>query len=81
MPRTHKILGSVPQHYKRKQNKKLQKIGTKEIFPIKEELVYKGDFTPTDSGWKPTTIYAIAVVSVCYCVSLKSSVTVFLLIN
>lgn len=78
----HKILGSFPGTTKeKKKNKKLQKIGTKEIFRIKENLFTKGDFTPKDSGWKPTTIYAIAVVSVCYCVTLKSSVTVFLLMN
>lgn len=37
MPRIHKILGSIPSTTK-EQNKKLQKIGTKEIFPIKENL-------------------------------------------
>lgn len=67
----HEALGSNPQHYKR----------TKQKLQRKKRFVYKGDITPKDSGWKPATIYAIAIVPVGYCVSLKSSVTVFFLMN
>lgn len=72
MPRVHEAVGSIPSTTKEQNKLPKKKLALKK-FPLavykKRGLVYRGDFTPKDSGQKPATIGAVAV-SVCYCVSL-----------